>query len=135
MVPLFLLMSILIPIEFSGIAGGVWATSTSSVVPSQAQIINQKSFNVLSTVLPPSQVNSTAVSDPRLIHVNTSPNVKKIFVWPGVTKDSLKAKPFHIYDDEFYDIIGSNPTLTLIAQTNSDPLFHEAAVWYVLYID
>jgi len=58
-----------------------------------------------------------------------------MFVWPGVTEDSLKAKPFHIYDDEFYDIIGSNPTLTLIATSDADPLFHEAPVWYVLSRD
>jgi gluconolactonase len=35
-----------------------------------------------------------------------------------------------VYSDEFYQIIGSNPTLTLIAKTESDPLFHEAVVWY-----
>lgn len=46
-----------------------------------------------------------------------------------MTEDSLTAKPFHIYDDEFYDVIGDNPALTLIAQTASDPLFHEAVVW------
>lgn len=42
----------------------------------------------------------------------------------------MKAKPFLVYSDEFYNIIGSNPTLTLIAKTDSDPLFHEAVVWY-----
>ena len=41
----------------------------------------------------------------------------------------MKAKPFHIYDDEFHDVVGSNPTLTLIAETDKDPLFHEAVVW------
>ena len=41
------------------------------------------------------------------------------------------ARPFHIYDDEFYSIIGPNPTLTLIADSGTDPLFHEATVWYV----
>lgn len=54
----------------------------------------------------------------------------QLFVWPGVTKESLLEKPFHIYDEEFYDIIGDNPTLTLLARTDSDPLFHEAVVWY-----
>ncbi|EMR71621.1 putative evolved d-pantonohydrolase protein [Eutypa lata UCREL1] len=82
-------------------------------VPSQAQIIDQKAFNVLPTVLPPSESNATT-----------------FFVPPGHDTRSLKAKPFHIYDDEFYDVIGSDPTLTLIAQTESDPLFHEAVVWY-----
>lgn len=53
----------------------------------------------------------------------------KLFIPPGYTIDSLKERPFHIYDDEFYDIIGEDPTLTLIAHTESDPLFHEAVVW------
>lgn len=35
-----------------------------------------------------------------------------------------------MYSDEFYNVIGSNPTLTLIAKTDGDPLFHEAVVWY-----
>lgn len=56
----------------------------------------------------------------------------KLFVPPGSTEDSLRKKPFHIFDDEFYAIIGDNPTLTLIAQSNGDPLFHEANVWYVV---
>lgn len=40
------------------------------------------------------------------------------------------SKPFHVYDDEFYKIIGDDPTLTLIAREESNPLFHEAVVWY-----
>lgn len=55
-----------------------------------------------------------------------------MFVWPGVTQESLTAKPFHIYDDEFYDVIGPDPSLTLIATSDTDPIFHEAVVWYVL---
>jgi gluconolactonase len=51
------------------------------------------------------------------------------FFPPGTTKESLIARPFHIYDDEFLDIIGPNPTLTLISHTESDPTFHEAPVW------
>lgn len=43
--------------------------------------------------------------------------------------ETLTQKPFHIYDDEFYEIIGSDPTLTLLAETSGDPLFHEAVVW------
>jgi gluconolactonase len=54
----------------------------------------------------------------------------QLFYPPGTTRESLKAKPFLVYSDEFYDIIGSNPTVTLIAKTDSDPLFHEAVVWY-----
>ena len=39
-------------------------------------------------------------------------------------------KPFHIYDDDFLDILGPNPTFTIIAQTPKDPIYHEAVVWY-----
>jgi gluconolactonase len=56
-------------------------------------------------------------------------NRLKLFVWPGVTQESLLAKPFHIYDDEFYDVIGKTPSLTTIATSASDPLFHEAVTW------
>ncbi|KAK7753761.1 hypothetical protein SLS62_004386 [Diatrype stigma] len=64
-------------------------------IPDQAQIIDQKAFNV------------------DLCHAT-----------------HVAAKPFHVYDEEFYNVIGPNPTLTLIASTDSDPLFHEAVVWY-----
>jgi gluconolactonase len=47
-----------------------------------------------------------------------------------LTAQSAKERPFHILDNEFYDIIGADPTLTLIAETDGDPLFHEANVWY-----
>lgn len=47
-----------------------------------------------------------------------------------MTAESLLAKPFHIYDSEFYDVIGSNPSLTQIASSSSDPIFHEAVTWY-----
>jgi gluconolactonase len=52
-------------------------------------------------------------------------------VWlpPGLSEQDATSKPFHIYDDEFYNIIGSNPTLTVIASTGVDPIFHEAVVW------
>ncbi|KAF7550134.1 hypothetical protein G7Z17_g5907 [Cylindrodendrum hubeiense] len=82
-------------------------------LPSTAQIIDQKTFNVLSDVPPPSQANDSTV-----------------FLWPGVTEESLTAKPFHVYDDEFYDVIGKSPSLTLIATSDTDPIFHEAVVWY-----
>lgn len=53
----------------------------------------------------------------------------QVFLWPGVTEESLKAKPFHIYDKEFYQVIGDEPSLTLVASSESDPLFHEAVTW------
>ncbi|KAI5868404.1 calcium-dependent phosphotriesterase [Durotheca rogersii] len=83
------------------------------VVPEQAQVINWKSFNVLTTVPPPTEANATT-----------------LFIPPGHDLASLTEKPFHIYDDEFYNVIGDNPTLTLIANTGTNPMFHEAAVWY-----
>lgn len=112
-----LLLGILVPLgakSYSRVAAGA-APPLASVVPLAplAQVIDQKSFNVLEQVLPPSEANATTA-----------------FVWPGVTAESLKAKPFHVYHDEFYDVIGSEPTFTLIAETGSDPVFHEAVVWY-----
>ncbi|XDG09417.1 hypothetical protein ABKA04_009032 [Annulohypoxylon sp. FPYF3050] len=83
-------------------------------VPEQAQVIDWKSFNVLETVLPPAQANGSTF----------------FFVPPGLDLESMKSKPFHIFDDEFYDVIGPNPTLTLIATSGNDLLFHEATTWY-----
>lgn len=47
-----------------------------------------------------------------------------------MTEKSLLEKPFHIYDEEFLDVIGSDPSLTLIATSDTDPIFHEAVVWH-----
>ncbi|KEF56750.1 gluconolactonase [Exophiala aquamarina CBS 119918] len=58
------------------------------------------------------------------------PNTVQIFLPPGLSEENATAKPFHVYDEAFYDIIGTNPTLTVIASTGGDPLFHEAVVWY-----
>lgn len=54
------------------------------------------------------------------------------FIPPGSTLESLHAKPFHIYDMDFLAVIGDSPTLTMIAKTTVDPLFHEAATWWAL---
>ncbi|KAH8898053.1 calcium-dependent phosphotriesterase [Thozetella sp. PMI_491] len=83
-------------------------------VPALAQVINQKSFNVLPTV--PPAVDYNASSAP--------------WVPLNFTAEGLMDKPFHIYDDDFLDIIGPNPTFTILAQTPKDPIFHEAVVWY-----
>ncbi|RDW90057.1 SMP-30/gluconolactonase/LRE family protein [Aspergillus mulundensis] len=53
----------------------------------------------------------------------------KLFIPPDTTVATLSNRPFHVYDEEFLDIIGPNPSLTLIAQTAKDPLFHEAVTW------
>ncbi|KAK5635158.1 hypothetical protein RRF57_010870 [Xylaria bambusicola] len=82
-------------------------------IPAQAQFIDQKASNVLPSVPPPSEFNLTSV-----------------FIPPGYDLAALKEKPFHVYDDEFYDVIGPNPSLTLIAQSDVDPIFHEAVIWY-----
>ena len=47
-----------------------------------------------------------------------------------MTSQGLMEKPFHVYDDEFLDILGPNPTFTILAQTPKDPIYHEAVVWY-----
>ncbi|KAJ5377541.1 uncharacterized protein N7496_004950 [Penicillium cataractarum] len=83
-----------------------------SELPAQAQVINQRAFNVLNTTQPPAEFNAD-----------------NIFVPPGHSEDSLTKRPFHVYDDEFLKVIGSNPTLTRIAHSPKDPLFHEAVVW------
>ncbi|KAK7748105.1 hypothetical protein SLS53_001357 [Cytospora paraplurivora] len=84
-------------------------------LPRQAQVIDQKSFNVWPNgLVPPSTVA----------------NGSQIFAPPGISTDDLHAKPFHVYDDEFYSIIGTDPTLTLLAESASDPVYHEAVVWY-----
>ncbi|OJJ65079.1 hypothetical protein ASPSYDRAFT_39878 [Aspergillus sydowii CBS 593.65] len=90
------------PVSSAGIEG----------LPPQAQFIDQRTFNVLNSTLPPAQFNATST-----------------FIPPGTTEDSLAKRPFHVYDKEFLKIIGRNPTLTLIAQTEKDPIFHEAVVW------
>lgn len=111
-----------------------WASAQSPAVrelPEKAQIIDQKSFLVLPEVLPPTEANATTVS--HVIHtiVRTFTNLcLQKFLWPGVTEESLLEKPFHIYDPEFYDVIGSNPSLTQIAESaDGDILFHEAVTW------
>ncbi|KAJ5860288.1 SMP-30/Gluconolaconase/LRE-like region [Penicillium soppii] len=84
----------------------------STNVPDQAQIIDQRVFNVLNNTRPPAEFNAT-----------------NVFVPPGSTGDSLTERPFHVYDEEFLKIIGKGPTLTRIAHSSKDPLFHEAVVW------
>ena len=48
----------------------------------------------------------------------------------NMTREGLVDRPFHVYDDEFLDILGPNPTFTVLAQTPKDPIYHEAVVWY-----
>ncbi|KAK2602156.1 hypothetical protein N8I77_008712 [Diaporthe amygdali] len=103
-------------LEGLGSFAGVQAQTASPAerpLPEKAQIIDQKSFLVLAEVPPPSIANATTE-----------------FLWPGVTHESLTEKPFHVYDPDFYDIIGSDPSLTLLASSDTDPLFHEAVTWY-----
>ncbi|KAK3311566.1 uncharacterized protein B0T15DRAFT_521869 [Chaetomium strumarium] len=92
---------------------GVTALPKEDTIPSQAQIIDQRSFNVFYTVAPPHHHDGFTQ-----------------FVPPETTEASLVARPFHIYDEGFLDIIGDNPTLTLLNHTTEDPIFHEAPVWY-----
>ncbi|KAM0543441.1 hypothetical protein ACHAPJ_012305 [Fusarium lateritium] len=110
-----LALGVLIPLSsvFFGETQAKASLNEITKLPDTAQIIDQKSFNVLEHVPPPSEANATTR-----------------FLWPGVTYESLTEKPFHVYDPEFLDIIGNNPTLTLLAISDTDPIFHEAVVWY-----
>ncbi|KAF4973285.1 hypothetical protein FSARC_360 [Fusarium sarcochroum] len=110
-----LALGVLVPLSsvFFGEAQAKTSLKDTINLPNTAQIIDQKSFSVLEHVPPPSEANATTR-----------------FLWPGVTYESLTEKPFHVYDSEFLDIIGDNPTLTLLATSDTDPIFHEAVVWY-----
>ncbi|KAJ6790013.1 hypothetical protein PWT90_03802 [Aphanocladium album] len=81
-------------------------------LPAQAQTIDSAKFASLPSVAPPSEYDG-----------------RTIWVPPGVTRQQLKDRPFHVYDSEFLDIIGHEPKLTIIAESDKDPLFHEAVVW------
>jgi gluconolactonase len=54
-----------------------------------------------------------------------------------MTDKSMAAKPFHVYDREFLELIGHDPRLTVIGGSNqvhgdsgNELPFHEAVVWY-----
>jgi gluconolactonase len=103
--------------------------------PPQAQVLDPLSWNVLDPIAPQDKFDGGSVSTPapasllpsRPQHGSRSP---QLFYPPGHDAESLKARPFHIYDPKFYAIIGDSPTLTLIASSPVDPLFHEAVVWH-----
>ncbi|KAM0257011.1 hypothetical protein ACHAQJ_004604 [Trichoderma viride] len=82
-------------------------------LPPQVQAIYPSTFVTMS-VVPPENVS----------------NITSIFIPPGSTMESLKERPFHAYHPDFMRILGPNPTLTLIADSGTDPLFHEAVIWY-----
>lgn len=99
------------PLAFGLVAALPYVSA--QTIPAQAQVVDQRSFNVLEQVMPATEQNTTTV-----------------FIPPGITKSAATSKPFHIYNDAFYDIIGPNPSLTVIASSGVDPIFHEAVVWY-----
>lgn len=59
----------------------------------------------------------------------TPADVSQPFTPPGRSLQSLLARPFHVYDRDFVALLGPDPTLTRIAASVVDPLFHEAVVW------
>lgn len=81
-------------------------------IPQNADLFPPGAYNALANVTKTTDYNGTSV-----------------FVPPGKTLDGMNKKPFHVYDDEFLNIIGRDPTLTVIAETEKDPVFHEAVVW------
>lgn len=105
-------------------------------IPAQAQVVDQRSFNgAYPCKSPLGERLASSVTDlgravwPTSVPPPTVVNGTQVFMPPGITPAELLAKPFHVYDDEFYSIIGENPTLTLIAEQATDPLYHEAVVW------
>ncbi|OAA76973.1 Six-bladed beta-propeller, TolB-like protein [Akanthomyces lecanii RCEF 1005] len=81
-------------------------------LPAQAQAIDSAQFASIPSVAPPSEYNGTTV-----------------WVPPGTTRQGLKDRPFLVFDPEFLEIIGHEPKLAVIAESEKDPLFHEAVVW------
>ncbi|KAH8716557.1 hypothetical protein HC256_005319 [Beauveria bassiana] len=81
-------------------------------LPAQAQAIDSAKFASVASVPPPSEYNGTT-----------------IWVPPGTTRQGLKDRPFLVYDPDFLEIIGHEPKLVRIAESEQDPLFHEAVVW------
>ncbi|KAL7945052.1 gluconolactonase-like protein [Trichoderma barbatum] len=82
-------------------------------LPSQVQVVDPSEFAAI-PVVPPANIT----------------NITSIFIPPGSTMESLRERPFHVYHPDFIHILGSNPTLTLIADSGTNPLFHEAFIWY-----
>lgn len=108
---------------------GSAASQAPCQVPAQAQVINPRNSLVLNNVPPPSEFNASNVSRSKT-SAGCEADHPEIFLPPGLSLAQATAKPFHIYDDAFYKVIGSTPTLTLLAESASDPLFHEAVIWY-----
>jgi len=106
-----------------------------AALPALAQVVDQRSFNVLPRVLTTEEYNGSSVSpnicNPSRLLSRANAAKQPPLNLLNTTKDALLAKPFHVYDDEFLDVIGSDPTFTLLATTPKDPIFHEAVVWYM----
>ncbi|KAL2204474.1 calcium-dependent phosphotriesterase [Sarocladium strictum] len=82
-------------------------------LPDKALVVKLSESLVLDNVPPPKEANAST-----------------FFIPKGLDLETMKEKPFHVYHEDFVQIVGNNPTLTLIADSGTDPLFHEAAVWY-----
>ncbi|OAA60748.1 Six-bladed beta-propeller, TolB-like protein [Cordyceps fumosorosea ARSEF 2679] len=92
-------------------AAGPYLTAATSL-PAQAQVIDSAKFASVASVPPPNEYNGTTV-----------------WVPPGVSRQELKDRPFLVFDPDFLEVIGHEPKLAIIAETEKDPLFHEAVVW------
>jgi gluconolactonase len=123
----------LLPLLFGSLLGEV-AFAQNASLPDSAQVIDQKSLAVLETVDPPSVQNLSSVSEnfPRSTGGRIL-NPHQVFLPPGITSQDASSKPFHVYDEAFLELLGSNVSLTLIASSAKDPVFHEAVVWSVSF--
>ncbi|OAQ99038.1 hypothetical protein LLEC1_04594 [Akanthomyces lecanii] len=81
-------------------------------LPAQAQAIDSARFASMPSVAAPSEYNGTT-----------------IWVPPGTTRQGLRDRPFLVFDPELLEIIGHEPKLAVVAESEKDPLFHEAVVW------
>jgi gluconolactonase len=45
------------------------------------------------------------------------------------THDNVAAQPFAVYSKEFFDVVGDDPDLKLIAEETAFPFAHEAGIW------
>lgn len=116
-----------------------WSTTTIAIaafsmgVAAHDHILNLPNlipnFNPLSSLQVPEQAQ--VFNQAKLAVIGDSDyNGVDVYVPPGKTLQQLIEKPFHVYDEEFLRILGPNPKLTIIAETDGNPLFHEAVVWY-----
>lgn len=109
-------------------------------VPEKALVVRQRDSLVLDHVPSPTEANASTVCDFAVLFIqgrnwlwvsiaDRREGEHQLFIPNGLDLQTMRDKPFHVYHEDFLEIIGDSPTLTLIADSGTDPLFHEAPVW------